>query len=65
MKYFQCSKYKVDQARTLKSPTNGLEIPKKVTITRSNLNIQKREHFLDFLFNNKLSQDVAYNVTNM
>ena len=65
MKYFQCSKYKVDQARKIKGPTNGLEIPKKVTITRSNLNIQKREHFLDFLFNNKLLQDVPYNFTNI
>ena len=45
MKYFNCTKYKVDQARKLKSLTNGLEIPKKATITRSKLNIQKCEHF--------------------
>ena len=54
MKYFHCTKYKVDQARKLKSLANGLEIPKKATITRSKLNIQKCEHFLDCLFNNKL-----------
>ena len=65
MKHFQCSKYKVDQARKLKSQANGLEIPKKVTITRNKLNIQKCEHFLDFLFNNKLLQDVGYGVTNI
>ena len=65
MKHFQCSKYKVDQARKLKSQANGLEMPKKVTITRNKLNIQKCEHFLDFLFNNKLLQDVAYGVTNI
>ena len=32
MKYFHCTKYKVDQARKLKSLTNGLEISKKATI---------------------------------
>ena len=53
MKYFHCTKYKVDQARKLKSLANGLEILKKATIaTRNKLNIQKCEHFLDFLFNN-------------
>ena len=44
---------------------NALEIPKKATITRSKLIIQKCEHFLDFLFNNKLLKDVAYGVTNL
>ena len=44
---------------------NGLEIPKKATITRNKLNTQKCEHFLDFLFNNKLLQDVAYGVINI
>ena len=33
MKYFHCTKYKVDQARKLKSLANGLEISKKATIT--------------------------------
>ena len=66
MKYFHCTKYKVDQARKLKSLANGLEILKKATITtRNKLNIQKCEHFLDFLFNNKLLQDVAYGITNI
>lgn len=64
-KYFQCSKHKVDQARKLKSLTNGLEKPTKVTITRSNLNIQKCENFSDFLFNKKLFQDHVYHTTNM
>ena len=66
MKYFHCTKYQVDQARKLKSLANGLEILKKATITtRNKLNIQKCEHFLDFLFNNKLLQDVEYDVTNL
>ena len=51
---FHCTKYKVDQARKLKSLANGLEIPKKATITRSKFNIQKCEHFLDCLLTNKL-----------
>ena len=65
MKYFHCTKYKVDQARKLKSLANGLDIPKKATVTRNKLNIQKCEHFLDCLFNNKFWQDVAYSVTNL
>ena len=65
MKYFHCNKYMVDQAKKLKSLANGLEIPKKATITRSKLNLQNCEHFLDFLFNNKLLQDVSYSVTNV
>ena len=54
MKYFHCTKYKVDQARKLKSLANGLEIPKKATIAKSKLNIQKCEHFLGCLFNKLL-----------
>ena len=42
-----------------------LKYLKKVTITKSKLNIQKCEHFLDCLFNNKLLQDVAFGVTNL
>ena len=65
MKYFHCTNYKVGKARKLKSLANGLEIPKKATITRSKLNIQKCEHFLDFLFKNKLLREVAYGVLNI
>ena len=64
MKYFHCTKYKVDQARKLKSLANELELPKKAMITRSKLNTLKYEHFLDCLFNNKLLQDVVFGVTN-
>ena len=65
IKSFHCTKYKVDQAKKLKSLANGLDIPKKATVTRNKLNIQKCEHFLDCLFNNKFWQDVAYSVTNL
>ena len=44
---------------------NELKIPNKATITRSKLNIQKCEHFLDCLFNIKFLQGVAYSVTNL
>ena len=44
--------------------SNGLEIPKKATIIRSKLIIQKCENFLDFLFNNEFLQDIASGVTN-
>ena len=64
MKYFHCI-YQVDQGRKLKSLSNGLEIPKNATITRSKLIIQKCENFLDFLFNNEFLQDVASGVTNL
>ena len=65
MKYFHCTKYKVDQLRKLKDLANVLEIPQKATITRNKLNIQKCEHFIHFLFNNKFLQDVVYDVTNI
>ena len=62
--YFHCT-YHVDQAMKLKSLSNGLEIPKKATIIRGKLVIQKCENFLDFLFNNEFLQDVASGVTNL
>ena len=65
MKYFHCTKYKVDQARKLKSLANELEIPNNATITRSKLNIQKCEHFLGCLFDIKFLQGVACSVTNL
>ena len=65
MKYFHCTKYKVDQARKLKGLANELEMPNKATITRSKLNIQKYENFLDCLFNIKFLQGIAYCVTNL
>ena len=64
MKNFYYTKCKVDQARKLKSLANGPKIPKQATITRNKSNTQKCKHFLDFLFNNKLLQDVACSVTN-
>ena len=49
MKYFHCTKYKADQARKLKILANGLEMPKKATITRSKLKLVSAI-FHQFLF---------------
>ena len=51
MKVFGCSKYKIDQARKMKNANVGITIDQK-----------KAEHFLDFIFNSNLLQDVAYGV---
>ena len=60
---FGCLRYKVDQARKWKTSSDGLVLPEKVKFKRSKLNIQKCEHFLDFVFMSGLLQDVAYGVT--
>ena len=38
-------------------------VPEKQQFKRSRLDINKCEHFLDFVFNSGLLQDVAYGVT--
>jgi hypothetical protein len=60
---FGCSRYKVDQARKWQAFSDGLVLPEKVKFKRSKLNIQKCEHFLDFVFMSGLLQDVAYGMT--
>ena len=63
MKVFGCSKYKIDQARKMKNANVGITIPVEKEITRNRLDQKKAEHFLDFIFNSNLFQDVAYGVT--
>ena len=58
---FGCSSYRVKQARKL--CTKGLVIPKKTKFTRNKLDLNKAEHFLDFVFTSGLLQDVAYGIT--
>ena len=65
MKVFYCSKYRVDLARKFHASSEGLVIPKKNHLNRSRLDLNKCEHFLDFIFNSGLLQDVAYGVTNI
>ena len=60
---FGCSKYSVEKARKLQPSVKGLIVPTKSIFHRNRLNIQKCEHFLEFLFSSGLLQDVAYGVS--
>ena len=62
MNLFGCSKYKIDQARKWKIENHANIVPEKVSFTRNRLNIDKCEHFVDFIFSSGLLQDVAYGV---
>ena len=63
METFNCTKYKIEQARKWNAINSGLVLPTKVQFKRSKLNVSKCEHFLDFVFMSGLIQDVAYGVT--
>ena len=64
MKYFPGStKHQVDKARKYQRET--FVLPAKTKHKRNKLDIRKCEHFLDFIFNSGLLQDVAYGVTNI
>ena len=65
MNYFECSKRKVDNARKLYSLTEGISIPENKKHKRSKLDLRKCDHFLYFIFDNGLIQDVAYGTTNL
>ena len=60
---FGCSKYAVDEARKLQPKIKGLVVPVKEKFHRNKMNIEKSEHFLEFLFSSGLIQDVAYGVS--
>ena len=60
---FNCSKYKIEQARKWNAINSGLVLPTKVQFKRNNINVSKCEHFLDFVFMSGLLHDVAYGVT--
>ena len=62
MNYFQCTKYQVDLARSWKKKSTQGIIPSKKTYFRQKLDLVKSEHFLDYIFNSGLLQDVAYGV---
>ena len=49
MDNFDCSRYAVDVARKWNASNIGLMIPQKHTFARSRLDLQKCEHFLDFI----------------
>ena len=60
MEAFNCSKQKVDEARKLQVFSEGIKTPDVSKHNRLKLDINKCNHFLDFIFNNGLLQDVAY-----
>ena len=59
MEAFNCSKQKVDEARKLQVFSEGIKTPDVSKHNRLKLDINKCNHFLDFIFNNGLLQDVA------
>ena len=63
MDNFDCSRYAVDVARKWNASNIGLMIPQKHTFARSRLDLQKCEHFLDFIIVSGLLKDIAYGVT--
>ena len=58
MNYFECSKCKVDNARKLYSLTEGASIPENKKHNQFKLDLQKCDHFLDFIFHKGLIRDV-------
>ena len=65
MKIFNCSKRKIDVSRKIQKGSDGVKIPEVVKHNRSRLDLNKCEHFLDFIFSNELLQDVAYGITKL
>ena len=63
--FFNCSKYRVDQARKWRKSCEGLLLPKKEKHHRNKLDLVKAEHFIDFVISSGLLQDVAYGTTNI
>ena len=59
MEAFNCSKGKVVEARMLQVFSEGIKTPDVSKHNRLKLDVNKCNHFLDFIFNNGLLQDVA------
>ena len=60
MEVFCCSKYKIYKAKMLANKSKGLTLPWKGSFKKNKLNTTKVEHFLDFIFDSGLVQDVTY-----
>ena len=56
---FNCSKRKVDEVRKSQVFSESIKTPDVSKHNRLKLDINKCNHFLDFIFNNGLLQDVA------
>ena len=59
----KCSDRSIKTAKTLKQSAEGLVLPQKVKFRRNRLNIQKANHFVEFLFSSGMIQDVAYGIS--
>ena len=64
IKIFNCTKYRIDLPRKWRDSHQGkvLCIPEKKKFIRHYLDLNKSEHFLDFIFISGMLQDVAYGV---
>ena len=60
MQVFQCSKRKLCKAEMLKQKYGPAIIPPRSKCHRERLNMEKAEHFLDYLFTTGTLQDAAY-----
>ena len=65
MAKFNCSLYEINQARKMRSQSEGLLLTTTTKHIRRKLNMDKLEHFLEFIFNSGLLQDVAYGTRNI
>ena len=63
MNAFDCNLYRIKLARKWRNSADKFVLPEKQVFSRSILNINKSEHFLEFIFSSGLLQDVAYGVT--
>ena len=57
---FNCSLYEINHARKMRSHLEVLLLPTKSKHIHRKLNADKVEHFLEFVFNSGLLQDVTY-----
>jgi len=65
MSYFSCTKYRVQMARKWQNELGASNYETKRRSFRNKLNMDSAEHFLTFLFEGDLIQDVAYGVSYM
>jgi hypothetical protein len=65
METFNCSKRQVDNARKLQVLSNGIQVPESTKCHRFRMDMNKCEHFLDFIFSNGMLQDVAYGTSTL
>ena len=65
MNIFNCSLYEINQGEKMRIQSEGLLLPAKTKHIRRKLNKDKVEHFLEFVFNSGLLEDVAYGTHNI